>query len=216
MFTKYIGWDWRILPLIGSIGLFVSAAISWQYRWADALAFIGLFVLSVCWSLAVHDVWQNDCKELASFKKLKSQQEGREWEWLHPVIEWLDFNRKGLADDRIMVSYEIDSGLIDDFKPYRMWLKLKIGQYEPEDGYEIVPPHNLLAGRRSQGACIEVPITDKRLLERVDLCRKGKEISQTLRIVIQARPGDEKRYLEPEYSVNPYSDFIPEDEDTKL
>lgn len=154
--------------------------------------------------------------ELEPFKKLKSQQEGKEWEWLRPVVEWIDLNRRGLADNQIMVRYQIDSGLTDDFQPYRMWFKLKFGEYEQKEWCEITEPINLLAGRRSQWCGKEITISDKMLLDRINLCRKGKEMSQTIRIAIQVRLGDEIRPLKSEYSVNPHSDFITEDEDTKL
>jgi len=217
MFKKYIVWDWRLLPLIGTLGLIVSAIALWENRWADALALGAILAFSVSWSLAVHDVWKDDkeawkkeCEELAPLKMLDAKQRENEWQWLHPVTEYIDLNRNGLPQDRIMIKYQIDSGLTYDFKPHSMWIKLRIGEYEETDWHGIKETRNLLHGGRSHWASEEIAITDARLLEKINLCRSGKQISQTLKIAIQTKDGEPIRILEPVYSINPHSDYVTE------
>jgi len=140
----------------------------------------------------------------------EEEQEGHEEQWLRPVIEWIDFKRDWLSANQIMLKYQIDSGLVYDFKPYRMWIKLRIGQYEPKDGWEILQTPNLLKGKRSQFACETFTVNDDNLLKIIQGCREGLKIAQTLKIIMQLRDGDSLRVLESSYSINPYSEFVQE------
>jgi len=140
----------------------------------------------------------------------KEEQEGHEEQWLRPVIEWIDFNRQWLSTNQIMLKYQIDSGLVYDFKPYRMWIKLRIGQYEPKDGWEVLQTPNLLKGKRSQFASEIFTVNDDNLLKIIEECRHGLQIAQTLKITMQLRDGDDLRALESSYSINPYSELVQE------
>jgi hypothetical protein len=64
MLKKYLGWEFRLIPLIGFIALVIPAFFWREYRWTDVLGFSALLVLCVCLSLSVHDVWEEDKKFL--------------------------------------------------------------------------------------------------------------------------------------------------------
>ena len=140
-------------------------------------------------------------------EQLCEQQKGHEEQWLRPVVEWIDFNRPRLSPRKIILKYQIDSGLVYSFTPYRMWLKLRIGTYEPKEGWEIVPARNLPKCKRSQWASEEFTVHDDDLLKIIEGCRQGLQIAQTLKLIVQFREGDGLKELEGSYSVNPYSEF---------
>ncbi|MBN1189903.1 MAG: hypothetical protein JXA46_09130 [Dehalococcoidales bacterium] len=148
--------------------------------------------------------------EVSAHRELLKSQQGHEEQWLRPVIEWIDFNRESLSPKEVMLKYGIDSGLVYDFKPYRMWIKLKIGQYEPKDGWEILQPPNLLKGKRNEFASDIFTIIDDRLLKRVVKCRQGVKVAQTLIIIVQLRDREGLRVLESSYSINQYSEYSQE------
>jgi len=137
-------------------------------------------------------------------------QKGHEEQWLRPVIEWIDFNRDYLSPKEVMIKYNIDSGLVYDFKPYRMWIKLRIGQYEPKDGWEILQTPNLPKGKRTQFASETFTITDERLLKRVEKYRAGAKVAITIKIIAQLRDREELRELGQSYSINQYSEYSQE------
>lgn len=142
------------------------------------------------------------------FRDLLKEQQGHEEQWLRSVIEWIDFNSEWLPKSKVILKYQIDSGLIYDFKPYRMWIKLRIGQYEPEEGWEILQTPNLLKCRRSQFASQTFIVHDEDLAKIIEGYRQGLKIALTLKIVIQLRIGEDLRGLEPTYSINPYSETV--------
>ncbi len=144
--------------------------------------------------------------EVNPYREILKLQEEHEEQWLRPVIEWIDFKREQLPSNQIMLKYQIDSGLVYDFKPYRMWLKLKIGTYEPKDGWEVVPTPNFLKCRRSQFASEEFTLRDDDQLKIIEGCRQGLKIAQTLKIILQLREGGDLKVLEGSYSINPYSE----------
>lgn len=153
---------------------------------------------------------ETEKSKMTEISKLQKEQEGHEEQWLRPVIEWIDFNRQGLPKNQIILKYQIDSGLVYNFKPYRMWLKLKIGQYEPKDGWEILQTPNLSKCKRTQLASEIFTIYDDDLLKIIEGCRQGFQIAQTLKIIVQLREGESLKVLEGSYSVNPYSEFSQE------
>ena len=184
---------------------------------------IGILVVGISWifypflkriKITMHLVQgkSNKAEKIRSSEceDLRREQEGHEEQWLRPVIEWIDFNRQGLPKNQIILKYQIDSGLVYNFKPYRMWLKLKIGQYEPKDGWEILQTPNLSKCKRTQLASEIFTIYDDDLLKIIEGCRQGFQIAQTLKIIVQLREGESLKVLEGSYSVNPYSEFSQE------
>ena len=141
--------------------------------------------------------------EDSEYDDLRKEQEGHEEQWLRPVIEWMDFDRDYLPKNQIMIRYQIDSGLIYEFKPYRMWVKLRIGQYESKDGWEIVQIPNLLKGKRTPFAGEVYTVNDDNLLKIIEECRQGLKIAQTLKVIMQLRQGEGLKVLESSYSINP-------------
>ena len=85
---------------------------------------------------------------------------------------------------------------------------MRIGQYEPEEGWEILQTPNLLKCRRSQFASQTFIVHDEDLAKIIEGYRQGLKIALTLKIVIQLRIGEDLRGLEPTYSINPYSETV--------
>ena len=187
------------------------------FRLLSGLAFIGLIVLCliIFWDrlaslIPIRIRFENRGKSklnktiLKSLLDDKGTQEKHEEQWLRPVIEWMDFNRQGLPANQIVIKYQIDSGLLYEFKPHRIWVKPVIDQWEPKDGIEVIPTRNLLPLKRSQWSSEIITITDSGLLAKIDSCRKGAQMRQTLKIIMELRDGEEPKTLEPTYSITPW------------
>lgn len=76
---KYLGWDWRILPLAGVIASIVTAILL-KITILQKVLFIFpiLLILMVCYALAAHDKWKEDTerlkKESSNLLDLQSKQ----------------------------------------------------------------------------------------------------------------------------------------------
>lgn len=150
----------------------------------------------------------NLTSELKPYRDILSEQRGHEEQWLRPVIEWIDFNRTGLTNNRIVVKYQIDSGLLYPFQPHRMWIKPVIGDWQPHQGKphpeeEIIPPPNLSPCARTQLASLFSTVSDEGLLKRIESCRRGEQMKQTLNILVQLRPQESIKTLGGSYSITP-------------
>lgn len=217
MKVKIIGYS--VEAMITGLGIMIA-------KYGDALAWIGFIligggivsiIITALWNkitdwMPITVIRKKTIKEAEPSEEgnLCKSQEGHEEQWLRPVIEWIDLNRQRLPPKKIILKYQIDSGLVYPFKPYRMWLKLRIGQYEPKDGWEVVPTPNLLKCSRTQFASEEFTVHDDDLLKIIEGCRQGLQVAQTLKIIVQLREGESLKVLEGSYSVNPYSEFSQE------
>jgi hypothetical protein len=158
-------------------------------------------------SKAVVELVNNLTDEVKPYRELLKSQQGHEEQWLRPVIEWIDFNREWLPKSKVILKYQIDSGLIYDFKPYRMWLKLKIGTYQSEEGWEVLQTPNLLKCQRTSFASQTFIVHDDDLIKIIEGCRQGLKVAQTLKIIFQLRMGEELREQAQSYSINQYSEY---------
>lgn len=202
---------WKLSPwltLIGIIGIFTLPepwkTISW------ALFGIGIFdlVFSLCFVFPYRK-WRRDLdmmnqsnteslsalteqiKNLNPLKALEREQRGNEGEWLCLVVEYFDLGRHtNRPEKEIRVLFQIDSGLVYDIQPYRMWVSPILGGWEAsEPEYEIRQPPNLLKGKRSQLSSIDIPIKDEKLWESVKEIRQGKDITKALKVELQLETG---------------------------
>ncbi len=134
----------------------------------------------------------DDLAKLYDLKKLKESQLGNEQDWLHLVIEHVDLEKHiHHPDNEIFVKFQFDSGLVYDFKPYRMWISPMLGGYvPPESQYEFKQTPNILRGKRSQVPQICLGIKDKKLMEIIEEARKGSNHKKALKVEIQLREGE--------------------------
>ncbi len=197
-----------LIFVLSLIVILISMRLIWTFKFRPKLASSVSGYQET--SKAMADIINNLTIEVSPYRDLVGIQKDHEEQWLRPVIEWIDFTRPRLSPNKIILTYQIDSGLLYDFKPYRMWIKLRIGQYEPKDGWEIIQTPNLLKCRRSQFASEEFTVRDDDQLKIIEGCRQGLKIAQTLKIILQLREGEALKVLEGSYSINPYSEFVQE------
>ena len=206
-------WGWTQMPEWVAP---VARVFFWVFLSAMVIILVFIFWGILCSLIPVRIKFESKRKPQIDNSKnsgmidLHQEQVEHEEQWLRPVIEWIDLNRAELPKNQIIVKYQIDSGLTYDFKPYRMWIKLRIGQYESKDGWEILQTPNLLKGKRSQFASETFTINDERLLKKVDKCRQGAKVAQTVKIIAQLRDQEELRELGQSYSINPYPEYLQE------
>lgn len=61
LLRRYLGWEWRLIPLAGTIVLAVSAVFLKSNLWAAYLLGYGaLSIICVCFGLSARDVWRED------------------------------------------------------------------------------------------------------------------------------------------------------------
>ena len=143
--------------------------------------------------------------ELEPLEKYKLvDQVGHEQDWLHFNIEYVDLvKRNYFSENEIYVKYNFVSGLVYDFKPYRMWISPTFNGYEsPEPQKEIIPPDNFLRGKRSQTSNgLIISINDQKLLEILkDVRKAGTQVKKGLKIQMQIRDGDSIQVFKDELS----------------
>lgn len=143
-------------------------------------------------------------EEIGPYRARLAEQKGYEDKWLRPVIEWIDVKSQTLATNELMCKFQIDSGLVYDFKPSRMWIKPILGEYVPKQDFEIIPVPNLLAGKRSQLPSQTFLVQDEGLLKRMHSIKSGGEMRQELKIIIELSHGDNPKTVEPTYPLTPY------------
>ena len=69
--SKYLGWDWRVLPLVGFLGSIVSAIFIPNIpMWGRLLfGYLALIIFFICYALAAHDTWKEDTDQLKKESK---------------------------------------------------------------------------------------------------------------------------------------------------
>ena len=134
--------------------------------------------------------------ELIPLDNYKKSQEGQEQEWLRLGIDEIDFNyRDYYAEKDIFVKFHIDSGLVYNFKPYRMWVTPVIGGYEPaESQYEIKQTPNFPRGKRWQDpSSWAIFINDTKLWGLINEAKQDSLIKRGLKIEMELRSGESKQ-----------------------
>lgn len=114
MFKKYLGWEWRLIPLVGFFALIIPALFWREYRWADALVLAALLVLCVCFALAVHDIWEEDYQKMFPYYKvhLLQQECPQKFILLEPYIIGVKVNKHNL--ELVGCQAKIRSWLFED------------------------------------------------------------------------------------------------------
>ncbi len=190
---------WKISPWMTLIGIIGIIALSEPWRTASWLIF-GLGIADLVFSLCFvfpYKKWRKDINirdtriaELAPLEGYKNSQLGHEQDWLHLVVEYIDLDKRmNTSDKQIWVKFNFDSGLLYEFKPYRMWVTPVLGGYVPgEAQHEIRQTPNYLPGKRSQESGMTITIKDDRLLVCVEDIRKGNKMSKALKVEMQSSP----------------------------
>ncbi len=191
---------WKLSPFLSILG--IIGVITFKEPWQSiswGILGLGSFILffSLCFVFP-YKKWKQDTDELrtqidtlAPLADIEREQLGNEGNWLRLVVEMIDLGRHTNRPKReIRVLFQIDSSLIYDFQPYRMWVSPILGGWEAnEPEHEIRQPPNLLKGQRSQLSCIDIPIKDEKLWEAVKDIREGKDITKALKIEMQLASG---------------------------
>lgn len=199
---------WKLSPwmtLIGIIGIF---ALEEPWKTASWVLFgIGVadLVASLCfvfpyikWSKDKED-WntrmaERDARiaELVPMEEYKKQQIGHEEEWLYPILEYIDIEKRGsIPEDQIIVRFNFDSGLVYDFQPYRMWVSPMLGNVPCLEARQEIPqPPNFLRGKRSQQSTVNVTIKGTQPLKLLDMARQDPSTKRGVMVEIQLRRGE--------------------------
>ena len=92
MNRKFIGFDIRILPLLGIFALIISAIFWWENRWADVLLFGALVILCIFFSLSAYEVWKEDTDKMSPYYKVYLSQKATPYKFisLEPYMLGID------------------------------------------------------------------------------------------------------------------------------
>lgn len=211
-----------VLALVVLVYSAITNNDSWQIGSAIALGISGFIAIFNLCFIYPYKKWQKDrtisqrkydeavnqlndeLNKLADLKTLKESQLDKEQDWLHFNIEYVDLvKRNYFSENEIYVKYNFVSGLVFDFKPYRMWISPTFDGYDsPEPQKEIIPPDNFLRGKRSQtGSGLIISINDQKLLEILEDVRKaGTQVKKGLKIQMQMRDGEPIQVFKAELS----------------
>ncbi|MFH1141951.1 MAG: hypothetical protein V1724_09915 [Chloroflexota bacterium] len=130
-------------------------------------------------------------EEVRPLREMYERQKGHEQEFLRLVVEDIDLsNIEGLAPDRIRIKFQVDSGLVYHFQPYRVQVVLDVSGATPNEPWELTPSPNLLAGNRTQLATQIIPITGERLRAIVGVVRNMGQAEASLKLLVTLRPGN--------------------------
>jgi hypothetical protein len=145
--------------------------------------------------------------EVAPYRELLTLQKGHEDGWLYLAVDFIDLGKHtNRPEKEIRVLFHIDSGLLYDIQPYRMWVSPILGGWEAsEPEHEIRQTPNLLKCSRSQLSSINILIKDERLWEFVQKIRQGKDITKALKVELQLESGKSSIVLR---SYNLYPDRV--------
>lgn len=139
-------------------------------------------------------------EESSELLKSKREQFGEEHKWLYPVVERIDLEKgKSQSNNQIAIKFSIDSGLVSDFRPARMWITPILDGWETnEPEYEFIDTPNFLWGKRHNFSTERITIKDGKLLELIEKSREGEKVSKALKIEIQLRTGHSVEVLRSE------------------
>ncbi len=187
-----------IITILGVVGIIFSTNSILQYVSLSITSIFGFILIFSLLLIAPYKVWKRDTDNLNNrinvltpLAEYKQEQLGNETDWLYLVVEMIDLGKRINRPEReIVVKFQIDSGLIYDFKPYRMWVSPILGGWEPsEPQLEIRQPSNLLKGQRSQLSSMIIVIKDDKLWESVSSARQGNDWTKALKVDIQLESG---------------------------
>lgn len=181
-----LGWNvvWKASPfftILGIIGIFALEE-NWQLAAIAVLSLFGGILIVSLMVVTPFRKWQIDTIELAPYRKIKEEQLGKEGNWLHLVVERVDISTD-FGQRSIRVQFQIDSGLVYDWQPERLWLTPIIGGYEPQQPQrEIQRVSNFLHGQRSSLPTWDITVTDDALWKRIEEVRRGADMPKGLKV----------------------------------
>lgn len=106
-FHKYLGWDWRIIPLSGFLGS-IGFAVYLRNPW---IGYVALVILFVCIVLAEHDIWAEDMEAFKSrlqpLELLKQENDSFRQKqaenirnYIHPILIEVDWDIANIDSDQ--------------------------------------------------------------------------------------------------------------------
>jgi len=186
----------------------IDTKVQWQQITSAILLGVSFFILlfSLC-AIFPYRKWKRDMDlmnesntktlnaltkqidDLSPLRTLQREQQEHEGDWLHLVIQSINIEKDINSPERqITVTFNFDSGLVYDFKPYRIWLTPILEGYIPaEPQYEMKQTPNLLRCKRSQLYSIPITIKDDKLWELIDKARQGETLKKGLKVEVQPR-----------------------------
>lgn len=203
---------WKMSPFITVIGIIGIVTFPQPWRTVALIILIlgaSILILSLCF-IFPYKKWKRDMDimgkshtktinaltnqidELSPLRALEREQRGHEGDWLHLVTQSIDLQKSINTPERqITVKFNFDSGLVYDFKPYRIWVTPMLEGYIPvESQYEMKQVPNFLRGKRSQLSSIPITIKDDKLWELINKARQGEKFKKGLKVEIQPKIGE--------------------------
>lgn len=203
MWPKLIGIELRIIPLVLAIIGVVSFVLLLRFppesqQWLLVLkTLVGIGLASLFVPLFIAGpvvVYRRDTEPLKPLKDYRDSQIGHEGDYLRLCVESIALSGGG-GGDVFTLRFQIDSGLVYDFQPHRIWVTVNVDGAEPNEPWEYRRPLNLLAGKRSQLGTQILPIVGDRFKEAIENARQGSVARVSVQVRIELRQGEEPIYL---------------------
>lgn len=203
LWTKYFGWDWRVIPFLGFVALVVSVILLNIPLWQKlAIGYAPFLILLVCYALAVYDVWREDILYLKPIEDLINSRRGKLKEFVFPYMR--DFNAYQIVrgtDNIVSLTVYFPSLLLDEVE-----LKLKCQLII--DGNSCIP---LSIGkvkffRDSIGSkSFDYPIVENK--RAIEVIKSSASEYKAIRVILKIWDEDNDRiYWEtPDWSVLPFA-----------
>lgn len=137
---------------------------------------------------------KNQLEEWNPLASIKQSQNGNETSWLYLSVDWIDIEKRNNMNERdIQVKFSIDSGLLYEFKPHKLWVSLIIAGIEPrQPQYEFIGFPNLLPLKRTTfgGKTLTINENETDMLEAIKQMRAGTKYAKGLKVEIQLKNGE--------------------------
>lgn len=181
MWSKMLGFDLRLFPLISlilTLGTPTAYLLTKKPVWL--ITFIVWIVVSIL--ITSYKFWRRDL----GLREHKQVQEGHEEKWLRLVVEEIC---PILTEKRVLVRFDIDSGLVYDLPLSKVWIWLVIGEKKADKAWEFesVRSQTLLKGQRSKFPPASIPIQGHEL-EQTIICATREKTSYGSLIVEIEQP----------------------------
>ena len=200
---KYLGWDWRIVPLAGVI-VSVVTAILLNIPLSDKFLFGYpiLLILMIAYALAAHDKWIDDTKRLIPVEQLLNSRKEKIKDFVFPYMRDINAYRviRGL-DNVVNLSVYFPSLLLDEVE-----LKLKCRLLVESRSCPPVSIGKIRLYRDAiYNASFEYPIIENKVVVELikESAKQYKPIS--VRLEIWDEDNEQIRWLTPDWSVLPFA-----------
>ena len=125
--NKYLGFDWRILPLAGTLGSIALAIFLHIPAWAKVLLGYPVFIiLLICYALSAYDIWREDILKLKPIEQLVNSRKDNMINFVFPYISKVNaYKLFREIDNTVILTIHFPSLLLED-KELKLKLKLFI------------------------------------------------------------------------------------------